>query len=101
MGALETFRHRRGPNNPSVANAMYYLGCVHECQNEWDEAIACFQETLTVRQKIHGRDHLLVADVLFKLGKSHKNRGESELGSDCLSECLRIRTNAKGQDDIS
>lgn len=71
-----------------------------ECRKEWNEAIACFQETLTVRQKVHGRDHLLVADVLFRLGTSHKKRGESDLGSDCLAECLRIRTVAKGEDDI-
>lgn len=120
--ALEIFRHRRGNNHASVADSMYYIGCVQgklrqghlevevhgianlaflatEYRKDWDGAIPYFRDSLPIRQKNLGHDHLLVAEVLYKLGISHKKRDEFELGSDCLSECLRIRTNAIGQED--
>lgn len=78
------------------SHKMYLL--VIEFQNEWQEAIAYFQKTLTIRQTIYDRDHVLIANTLFHLGKAHTQLGESDLGSACLEECLRIRVVAKGDE---
>mmetsp|Transcript_15993 Transcript_15993/g.24209 ORF Transcript_15993/g.24209 Transcript_15993/m.24209 type:complete len:376 (+) Transcript_15993:126-1253(+) len=81
-----------------VADTMYGIGCVHEFQNEWQQAIAYFQKTLTIRETIYDRDHVLIANTLFHLGKAHTQLGDSDLGSACLEECLRIRVVAKGNE---
>jgi len=127
QAAFETFSrlNHSASSSSSVADAMYCIGCVHECRKEWDEAIVCFQETLKIRQQqqIHheessrrdddDHDALLVADVLFRLGINHKQqqqqqqhdpRRQLELASACFAECLRVRTiaaaAAKEDDDI-
>mmetsp|Transcript_21043 Transcript_21043/g.42074 ORF Transcript_21043/g.42074 Transcript_21043/m.42074 type:complete len:1988 (-) Transcript_21043:41-6004(-) len=82
-----------GADSPSVAKAEYSKGVAHIFQGQFDEAAACLNRALTIRQEKLGRMDSAVGDTLNTIGflqlKMGNINGRDAL--DPLMEALEIR----------
>ena len=60
---IRIYRLKKGADNLNVAHALFNLGRVYGKTVEYEKALACFNESLRIRQGILGESHADVVSV--------------------------------------
>merc|ERR1712216_764454 len=63
-------------------------------------AIRCYQKSLAIQMRAHGRDHPVVAATLSNLGCAHGRLGEHQWAVDCHERALTIQEARAGPEDV-
>ena len=74
----------------NVATSLSTLGRVHLMKENYEDAISCFQECLSIRCVVLGKDHLDVAETHFEIGWVRQHMGRLEQAKMSYQEFLRI-----------
>jgi tetratricopeptide (TPR) repeat protein len=72
-----------------LAKSLNNIGIVHMNQQEWEPAIAAFQQSSALKHDLG--DSRGIAQTLHNLGKLHFLRGDYDAAADAFQESLRIR----------
>jgi serine/threonine protein kinase len=84
-------------DQPEVeAELRQVIGNVQRALGEYDKAEAMLRESLAIRRRIFGEEHLSVADSLLALGGFLDERGRFPEADAAGRECLAIRTKLLG-----
>ena len=87
-------------DQPEVeAELRQVIGSVQRALGEYGKAEAMLRESLAIRRKLFGNEHLSVADSLFALGGFFDERGRFPEADAAIRECLTIRTKLLGPED--
>ena len=81
-----------GPNrHPSVLSALHALGRLYDLDGDFDNAMACYEDSFLGRCKTVGSDDICVADVLVDMSSALQRTGNNVDGAlELNSQALRI-----------
>jgi hypothetical protein len=79
------------------ADALDQIGGAHFTMKEWQECIARSEESVTVRESTHGRDHPLVVVAPSQMASAYENLGNLAKGRVLIERVVEIQTEAQGR----
>ena len=81
-----------GPNrHPAVLSALHALGRLYDLDGDFDNAMACYEDSFLGRCKTVGSDDICVADVLVDMSSALQRTGNNVDGAlELNSQALRI-----------
>lgn len=86
-----------GPESPGLASILAELyGPFLERQGEYEAAEEAFRLSLSIHEKLHGKDSLEVANDLIRLGRVHAFQQDSTTARALYKRALSIREEALG-----
>ena len=87
-----------GRPNEDVANCLSSLGLVYHSQGDLDRARELHYRALTIREQIHGKDHIKTATSLNNIGGIYHERGDLGLAKEFYWKALEIKGRNYGWD---
>lgn len=85
-----------GPEHPTVAIYLTYLGGVQRSLGEHEDARATYEKALAMQGKLLGADHVAVSNTLSALARLDQDLGRDEQARASLLRALAIREQALG-----
>lgn len=85
-----------GPEHPTVAIYLTYLGGVQRSLGELDEARATYEKALAMQERLFGADHVAVSNTLTALAGLDQDRGLYPEAAAALQRALTIREQVLG-----
>lgn len=83
-----------------MATACSELGLLCKQQKEYDQALEWYQRSLTIREKIRGKNSLAVAEALNNLGELYRAQKDYKQAMDCHKRALKMREKLSGANSL-
>jgi len=83
-------------NHPEIAGILHYIGGIYHKRSEYDEAMACYQESIRIYHSTLGSEHPTVAGTLVMVGSIHYKRRQLDQAMMFYREALRLNREAYG-----
>jgi len=83
-----------------VASILSELGSIYKVQQRFDEAEKTYQQSLTIFEKIYGKEHIYVANVLSQLAWIYHDLGNYDKAKLVHQRSLAIREKVFGKDHV-
>jgi tetratricopeptide (TPR) repeat protein len=98
LRALELHRliHGSGGAHPDVARDLHLLAVNRHVRGQLDEAEQVYNQALSMRRQLFGRQHADIADTLESLGMLARERGRIDEAERLLSESLEMIRSVHG-----
>ncbi len=94
--AVQHAEETLGPEHPTVAIYLTYLGGVYRSLGRVDEAQGTYQRALAMQEKLLGADHVAVSNTLSAVAGLQQDHGMEADAERSLRRALAIRERAFG-----
>ncbi len=93
--AIQELEKKKGRDNPDLAAMLNVLAVIYREQGKLQEATKVLQETLEIKERVFGIEHLTVASTLHNLSALHGKCGDFKTAEPYCRKALEIRQKVK------